>query len=411
MLSKTPALPFFEVIVNNAYIKNYAKRVEIIQQVNAHPVVLLDVEYIGVKTAQGSTGVRNSWKYIAEQTPITINYGMKPNYMAQFVGYIASYKLLKSGDDLAHNGLITTCVQYTIVGASQIMQSTHNRAWKHTSPTTIISDIATQNGFRSITHPYRAAIDYRLQNMSDFRFINSLADEIGYRFYVDNTDLYFVDPKVILNRSNIRNIPQFWVYNKPGLWDTLRSFQPITGTITPDGGIVANRTVSGININTGQTLTTANSYQLFTAPNTTAINPTITKYFTSSPADSSYEAQQKITADTNANIYWLTADCTLRGDFRVKPNMLVEFMGAALPVTEQGVWLVQSASHILTMPAPSGPKVDATYIINAQVIRDQYYAATTTSVNELTQVAQTVPPVLIGGVWRSSNVGAQIFAK
>lgn len=411
MLNKTMALPFFEVIVNNTYLKQYASRVEIIQQTNAHPIALLDVEYVGRRSVQGPQGVRGSWSYIKEQTPITINYGMKPSYMAQFLGYVASYRLIKNGDDLAQNGLITTCVQYTIVGTSQVMQSTKNVAWKHTSPSGIAAAIATNNGFRSIIHPYVSAIDYRLQNVSDFKFLDQLANEIGFRFYVDNTDLYFVNPKLILDRSNIRNIPKFWTYNNPALWDTVRNFEPIVGTITPDGGIVANRTVSGINPYTGNIVNASDNYQLFTAPNMPATTPTITKYYNTAPADSYFEAQQKIVADTNRNLYWLTADCELRGDFRVKPNVLVEFLGAAMPSNEAGVWLVQSARHCLTMPAPTGPKIGATYKLYTQLIRDQAYTATTTSPSNLSPVIQTVPSVLIGGVWKSSNIGAQIHAS
>lgn len=409
--SPTVTLPYFEVLVNGEYLRQYAKKVEIIEQTNAHPVVLLDIEYVGNVSAQGKTGVRGSWQYIKEQTPIAINFGMQPNHIRQIIGYVASYTLKNSADNKGQRGLITTCVQYTIVGASQVMQSTKNIAWKHTSPSTIAAAIATKNGFRSVIHPYVAAINYRLQNMSDFKFLCKLADEIGYRFYVDNTDLYFINPKVILNRSNLRNIPHFWSYNKPGLWDSIRSFEPIVGTITPDGGIVANRTISGINMNTGKTLSASDNYQLFNSPTSSATAATITKYFNDSPADSLYEANQKLVADTNANLYWLTANCVLRGDSRVKPNTLVLFSGSALPDTEAGYWLVQSVRHVLSQPADSGPKTDARYTIYAEVVRDQVYSATITTPEALSSATQIVPASLVGGTWRSSNIGAQIIAK
>jgi hypothetical protein len=415
MLSTTPSLPYFEVIVNGTYLTQYASKVEIIQQTNSHPVALLTVSYIGQRSAQGAPGVKGSWQYISEQTPIAINYGYKPGRIAQFLGYIASYTLLNSGNNLSQNGLLTTDVQYTIVGTSQVMQTTKNRAWKHISPSAIAASIATENGFRSVVHPYAAAINYRLQNSSDFQFLDQLAKEIGYRFYVDNTDLYFINPKLILDRSNIRNVPQFWSYNNPGFYDTLRSFTPIVGTITPDGGIVANRTVSGINPTTGNTVVAVNQIKLTTSATSNVsppATPTITKYYNDAPADSFYEAQQKIVADTNRNLYWITADATLRGDFRVKPNILVELIGAALPLSEAGFWLVQSSTHCLTMPAPTGNKVSATYTISAEIVRDQVYAATTVITPSTTSSSiQKVPGVLVGSVWRSSNVGAQINAS
>lgn len=406
--STTLALPFFEVIVNGEYLRQWARRVEIIEETNSHPVILLDVEYIGHQAVQGGTGTRSAWQYIPEGTPIAINFGMQPNHMSQVVGYIASYTLKKTATDKGQRALITTCVQYTIIGASQIMQSTKNVAWKNTSPSTIAAQIAMNNGLRPIIHTYQSAITYRLQNVSDFKFLARLANEIGFRFYVDNTDLYFINPQQVLSRNNIRNIPNFWAYNMPGVWDTIRKFEPIVGTITPDGGVVANRTVSGINPNTGQTLSVSDQYELFAGPDGSPVNPTITKYFNDTPADSFYEAQQKVAADTNRNLYWLTADCTLRGDSRVKPNTLVQISGTAIPNAEQGLWLVQSVRHVLTMPAPSGPKVDARFTTYTELVRDQIYAATVSTPSDTTAALQVVPPKLVGGLWRSSNVGAQV---
>jgi hypothetical protein len=411
MLRNQVALPYFEVIVDSVYLRNYATQVDIIQEINSHPLAFLQVNYIGQQSAQGTLGVRSSWRYIPEHTPIVINYGMKPGYIGQFLGYVESYKLIKTGTDVAHSSLITSTVEYTIVGTSQIMQSTHNRTWKNTSPSAIAATIAAENGFRAVIHPYVSAIDYRLQNISDFQFLNQLAQEIGFNFYVDNTDLYFVNPQVILDQANIRNIPQFWSFNRPGIWDTIRSFKPIVGTITPDGGIVANRTMTGLNPNTKSLMTATNQYELFTSPTSQSTPPTITKYYNFAPAESLYEAQQKITADTNRNLYWLTAQAELRGDYRVKPNTLVNLVGNALPPTEAGIWLARCVTHTLTMPAPTGEIRDSTYSMCVELARDQVFTANTVNPGALSPTIQKVAPALVGGVWRSSNVGAQVNAN
>lgn len=410
MGSKTLAVPYFDVYVNGQALKAYATKVQIIQETNSHPIAILDVMYIGQGSVQGTTGTRLAWNYIPEQTPMQINYGMRPTYMAQFLGYIASYTLIKTGTDTGYGGMVTTNVQYTIVGTSQVMQSTVNYAWKHITPSGIAAAISAKNGFRAIVHPYASAIDYRLQNVSDFQFLTQLANEIGFRFYVDNTDLYFVNPKLILDNSNTRNVPQFWTYNQPGLWDTIRSFKPIVGTITPDGGIVANRTIAGINPNTNNLVGNSQAYQLFSSPDAGAISPTITKFYNDAPADSYYEAQQKVQADLNRNMYWLTADTQLRGDYRVKPNTLVQLGGTAMPNTEAGFWLVQSSSHVLTMPPPTGSPVVGDYCLYAELVRDQIYTATATAPSVTSPVVQPIPSVLLNGVWKSKNVGAQIYA-
>lgn len=412
MLNSAPSLPYFEVIVNGTTVlPQWTPNLQIIQQTNAHPLAMLDVVYVGKNIGSVNKGNVQGWQYLKEQTPIQINYGNNPHYVYPFLGYVASYQLLRTGTDPGYGNLTSTTVRYTITGTSQVMQSTKNVAWKHTSPSTIASTIATNNGFRGIIHNYVAAITYRLQNTSDFKFLNQLANEIGFRFYVDNTNLYFINPQQILDQGNNRGVPPFWSYNQPGLYDTIRSFQPIVGTITPDGGIVANRNVVGLNPRTqavvqASAVPTINSSEFNSSP----LAPVITKYYNTAPAESYYEATQKVTADANNNLYWNTANTELRGDARIKPNTLVNLLGTALPTSEAGLWLVQSCTHTLTKAAPTGPKIAATYSTTCVLARDQIYTANTTSISETAPVVQTVPATLVGGIWRSSNIGATVYA-
>lgn len=412
MLNPSPSLPYFEVVVNGSTpLPQFTPCVQIIQETNSHPLALLDVVYVGSNIGTTTPGASNTWQYLKEQTPIQINYGQRPHFVSAFLGYIASYKLMRTGKDPGYNNVVTTTVQYTITGTSQVMQSTNNVAWKNTSSSTITGNIATKNGFRGIIHNYISAITYRLQNVSDFKFVAQLADEIGYRFYVDNTDLYFINPKQILDRSNTRNVPQFWSYNQPGLWDTIISFNPVVGTITPDGGIVANRNVVGLNPTTKSLVQSTIQPTISSSQNSsTPLAPTITQYYNQAPAESYYEATQKVTGDYFRNLYWNTANAELRGDARIKPNTLVNLVGTTIPVNDAGLWLVQSSTHLLTKAAPTGSNVDVTYSTCTELVRDQIYTANTTTFSETDPIIQNVPAVLIGGRWRSSNIGATVYA-
>jgi hypothetical protein len=409
VLNSAPSIPYFDVFYNgNTKLPQYAKCLRIVQKTNAHAIALVDVVYVGqlLKNVQ-----QNSWQYLPEHTPVTINYGQRPHYVAQFVGYVGSYKLMRSGADPGYNNLTTTTVQYTIIGTSQVMQSTHNQAWKNISPSSIAGAIATRNGMRSIIHAYNAAIPYRLQNSSDFKFLNQLAHEIGFKFYVDNTDLYFVNPQLILDKQNIRNVPTFWSYNRPGIYDTVRDFKPVVGTITPDGGISANRNVIGLNPLTKQiTQSQILANLTASATNPSAIAPVITQYYNELPAESYFEAVQKTQGDVNRNLYWNTATANLWGDARVKPNTLINLVGSALPDNELGAWIVEEVCHYIEMPSPAGSKVTATYYMDLVLGRDQVYTTINDSLSETSSVNQPVPATLIGGVWRSSNLGANIYA-
>lgn len=410
MFNPSPSYADFSVFINGTTpINQYTPCVKIIQKMNSHAIALLDVVYVGSNIGTTSTRSTHKWGYIPEQTPIQIVYGQKPNYLSTFVGYISSYELIRTGSDPGYDGLVSTTVRYTITGASRFMQSTNNTAWKHTSPSTIAGNIATKNGLRGIIHVYQSAIDYRLQNISDFKFLAQLADEIGYRFYVDNTDLYFINPKQILNRANLRTIPQFWSHNQPGLYDTVREFKPVVGTITPDGGIVANRNVVGLNPTTNQ-ITQATALADVTTQAGTQVAEYITQYYTDAPAESYYEAQQKAVADSLRNVYWNTAESTLRGDARIHPNSLVNLVGSSLPPDDSGVWLVNCSTHILNKEPISGNKFANTYMTEAQLIRDQIYTANVDALSSTQDLTRVIPAKLAGGKWVSSNIGATVYA-
>lgn len=412
MLNPSPSLPYFDVNINGTTpLPQYTPCVQIIEQTNSHPIALLDVVYVGKNINTNQLGSTNTWQYLKEQTPIQINYGQRPHFLSAFLGYVSSYKLMRTGTDPGYNNVTTTTVQYTITGTSQIMQSASNVAWKHTSPSAIAGSIAAKNGFRGIIHNYVSAIPYRLQNTSDFKFLAQLADEIGFRFYIDNTDLYFINPQQILSRGNNRNVPQFWSYNQPGLYDTIRSFTPVVGTTTPDGGVVANRNVVGLNPSTKQLVQSTVSPLITTSQNSSVpLTSNITQYYQATPAESYYEANQKATGDYYRNLYWNVADSELRGDARIRPNTLVNLVGTTIPVNDAGLWLVQSSTHKLTKAAPTGSQYDTSYCTNVELVRDQIYTANATAFSDTTNVAQSVPAVLVGGVWRSSNLGATVYA-
>lgn len=402
------SLPYFSVLVNGVPIPQYTPCVQIIQKTNAHAIALLDVLYVGSNI---SNPKRNSWTYLPEHTPIQINYGMRPYFVYPFVGYVSSYKLIKSGTDKGFGGLSMTRVQYTITGSSQVMQTTKNKAWKHTSHSTIAGNIAVENGMRAIVHSYVSAIDYRLQNTSDFRFLNQLAHEIGFKFYVDNTDLYFVNPQTILDKNNLRATPTFWLHNQPGLWDTIRVFEPTVGTITPDGGISANRNIVGLNPHTNQIVQNVVQPNLTVSEsNSASIAPVIDKFYNEHPAESYYEAVQKSQGDFLRNLYWNTAKACVWGDARVKPNTVITMQGAALPSNDQGEWLVDQVTHRLELPPPTGAVNTATYYMDMSLVRDQIYTTVNSALSETSTVNQPVAPALVGGAWRSSNIGASIYA-
>lgn len=406
MSSKIKASPYFGVEVNGKALGYYASDLQIIQETDKHTIALLDVQYLGQGASIRNTKATNRWTYIRENTPVRITYGMYPTYTTDFLGYVASYKILKTTTDKLYSGMLNTRVQYTIVGTSLPMQSTVNRAWKNRSPSAIASSIAVKNGLRGIIHPYNSVYNYRLQNASDFQFLSELAREIGYRFYVENTDLYFVDPNILMSQNTLRNIPQFWALNTPGIKDTLEEFKPSVGTTTAET-LVAKRSVTGINPLTGRIIDANQQYALYEAFTSIPKAPILSKYERRYPVDSYAEAVQRLDSASQRNQYWTTADACVWGDSRVKPNSLVEFVGQGVPEDNAGLWLVKSATHKLYMPPKSGNVASGKYQIEMKVLRNQSYTINFSSPNALSPSTQQVGAKLINGVWKSTNVGAQ----
>lgn len=407
MSRKFKATPFFSVEVNGVAYPYYSPNVQIIQETDKHTIMLLDVLYKGKGASRGNTKARTSWSYLKEKTPVRVTYGMNPGYLADQLGYVASYKVLRTAADKVYPGIISTRVQYTIVGTSMPMQSTVNRAWKHISPSSIAARLAVKNGLRAIIHPYSSVYDYRLQNSSDFHFLCELADEIGYRFFVDNTDLHFVDPNVVI-QANTNNVPQFWAYNTPGVKDTLEEFMPTVGTTTSDK-LVATRSMSGISP-AGIFVSASQQYSLYEAFDDSPASPILSQY-ENFPVESYAEAKQRLEAATRRNQYWATANATVWGDYRVRPNQLVEFTGQGVAEDDKGFWLVQKAVHELFMPAPRGNVLSGQYHINMSVQRNQSYTINYSSPSQLATNTKPVEPRLVNGVWRSSNIGAQAYAN
>lgn len=409
-LNRMPSTAYYSVEVNNKPFEMYVSSVQIIQEQGKHTVMTMDVQYRGVGASRGNAKSRFGWTYLKEGTPVRITYGNYPASTTSALGYITSYTSLQSDKDKVYQGIITNTVRYTITGPTWYMQSTVNRPWKNYSPTSIASAIAVKNGLRAVVHPVKTAYDYRLQNMSDFRFLKALADEIGYTFYVDNTDLYFVNPNVIMGAAaTSKNVPQFWRYNNAGLKDTLEKFMPTVGTTT-EHNYVASRSMGGLNPTTGFYVNAKQGYDLFQAFEQGSQGPLLDQYM-GFPVESFDEARQRLNAYTVTNQYWVEADATVLGNCLVKPNQLVDLIGTAIPQDNAGMWLVKKAVHNLSRPARSGNIRLGSYKIDMKLVRNQAFTVQGQHPSRTAPSVQTVSSKLVNGVWKSKNVGARSHAK
>lgn len=405
-----PSTAYYAVDVNNKPFNFFVSAVQLIQEYGKHTIMTMDVQYTGPGASRGNAKARTSWSYLREGTPVRITYGNYPSATTTALGYVTSHAVMQTSKDPVYSGTIVNTVRYTITGTTWKMQSTVNKAWKNYSPTSIASAVAAKNGLRAVVHPVRTAYDYRLQNLSDFKFLKALADEIGYKFYVDNTDLYFVNPNIVMGSSpGSRDVPQFWRYNNPGIKDTLQEFIPTVGTTT-EHNYIASRTMGGLNPSTGFYVNAKQGYDLYQAFEQGTTAPVLDQYV-GFPVESYAEAQQRLNAYTVINQYWVEAKATVIGDSRVKPNNMVQLIGTGIPEDDAGVWLVKKAVHNLTKPARSGNIRSSTYRIDMELTRNQSFILQAKQPSRTAAAAKTIPPKLVNGVWKSTNIGAIRNAK
>ena len=396
----------FQVKVAGVVEARSTDNLHVIQKDNSHVLATVEVVYSTTSTKGVFVGLPNIshvlWK---TNTPVSILYGLRPFINAAvFYGYVAGSTIIqKQEGDKKTPGFYK--VQYLLTGTSQFMQVAHSRSFKNVTASYIATNLAKENGLRPVVTPHPFIFDYFVQDRkSDFRFLSDLADRIGYRFYVDGPDLFFVNPFIEYKRDNADTRPFFIMNRNYQTRDTLIDFAPVDGESVPDGGLAAIRKLSVINPTTNALVEATNQYLRFAAFNDPeGPNPIQTIEHRDYTASTYKEALALLAADTTANRHWVSATGTLAGDPRVAPGRLVDLVGTALYGPYQGSWMVREAEHHihrdLTYPQRS------TYRIDVTVGRDQIQNATALIPPEWDKVYAEVHAVQTDGRWRASNYG------
>lgn len=333
----------------------------------------------------------------AEQTPVHFRYRWYADDAADFFGYVVSSRVLASENDARYADLTLVPVQYTLIGASAVMQDHVNRLWQDTSASSIARSIAQDNNLLPWVETSGQHFDQRMQSQSDFTFLSDLAQRCAYRLFLDGTTLHFVAQSTVLPASD-QSVPVFWQRKVPGMVDSLRQFTALVGESDPGGGVRTRMTTTALNKQAAQFALSA-----YTRPRTDrlgqAVAPALTQQYSTLPA-SSYAQSQELLAGTAAYL-WVEAQAVTNGDARLKPGALVELRGDGIGESHQGRWMVKEAVHTLD-------------INQFQAARTQYTATLLLGRNEedrLTLPSQTLPaPVtygtgLVNNRWRAVSVG------
>lgn len=378
--------PVTRLAIGTDLITAYIPRAEIREGHGVHSMAIVDV-----------TSPTTKAPVYPELSPVMLDYGRSPADIVRWYGYVHHSNVLST------QATRTVTTRYVCIGTTLPLNTQRTRSWKNTSPTAIARQVGRENGLRTVISPSARRFTYWAQSgQSDFKLLHDLADEVGYRFWVEGTTLYFLDPRVLLLGQRTQDIPVFIQNNQPGSSDTLLDLSVLTGTMIPRAhGVTGTAVISGLDVKTGRTIKASSTASAGTAVFLNTIS-------TSRAVDNYADAKAIVDAKTLASRGWITMCASVYGSARVAPGTLIGIDGTSVVPAQQGRWLVTGTKHVINRTVANSHTAFTT-TVDAE--RDQPYTVTFLSDANRRFKFDSVPSVLRNGnFWESSilediNVG------
>lgn len=377
--------PVTRLTIGGDLIGSYIQRVEVREGYGTHSMAIVDL----------TTGTRT--KTYRELSPVTLDYGRSPNDIVRWYGYVHHSSVLAS------NGASSVTTRYICIGTSLPLNTQRTRSWKNISPTSIARQVGRENGLRTVISPSARRLTYWAQSgQSDFTLLKDLAAEVGFRFWVEGTTLYFLDPRILLRGQQQQNIPVFTKDQQPGRFDRLLELSILTGTMVPRAnGTTGTTSVSGLDAKTGRVIRASVTADTGTSPFLNTIT-------TSRAVDNYADAQALMEASALSSRGWITMTAKVYGTARIAPGTLIGIGGRAISTENTGRWMVTSTKHIINR---SKENAGLQFTTSIEAERDQPYTVSFRSDVNKKFTFNDIPAVLRNKqFWESSilediNVG------
>jgi hypothetical protein len=322
-----------------------------------------------------------------ELTPMGFQWGLSPTAIRTFYGYVNHHELVDSDVDGE------MYLRFFCVGTSQSLDDPEPSSWKNVTASYIARLVAERHGLRAIVHNSKTLLPYWTPGQqSDFLMLNRLAEETGYRFWVDGATLYFLDPLVLLTSPD-RALAASYTFDRTSD-DTLFGVRSIHGSLAPVDSAPSVSQVFGINDDAG-TLIKASSRRDsadrgLSAPLSTRVYP---------KSVGSLAEAHRVTENASASGTWSSLQALTVGDGRARVGSLVSLDGDALNSKYAGTWMASDITHVLS-PAPGTGTL--TYTAQVELTRNQLDQPFFSSFSSLKDALSEVPAVLRNGRWEAS---------
>lgn len=275
---------------------------------------------------------------VAEGTPMFVKWGNGPLDVRTFYGYVNHSETVTDANQ--------SFLRYFCVGTSLPLNEPNPSSWSDVSASFIAKEVATRHGLRAVVSRAPNVLPYWTQgNKSDFAMMKALAEHTGFRFWVDGSTLYFVDPLVLVR--NFQYAPSLVMHGQKT--DNLKSIHVVSGSLAPRGGSrAAIKHVYGLDANAKALIEASSAKPLadrgLAAPQHREIS-TVT-------VDSLEEAR-RVVESAAMTTDWVTTEAQVEGNSRLRVGGLAVLSGGALHREYHGRWLVSGMTHVLE-PGNSG---------------------------------------------------------
>lgn len=368
----------YAVSVNGTPVGDYILNVSLEMGWGDHDLAAMRIEYNRGEDMSSIT----TWP---DNGLVQMTWGKGPGTAMTWYGYVNHHELKSNAESGTHNLQIT----YYCIGADAPMNSQAAYTWGSVTPTYAAKVMAKRYGFRCVVTSGASVVNNMTQAaMSDFQFMNYLAQKCGYKFWCSNGTLYFVDPAIYFLSGNAQGVSTFTQDKLQVQQDTMRDFTTLQGGNLP-GSVVGNRVVYGIDGATGKLVSSSTG-----GPGPTLIN-------TNRAVSSVGDALDVTSALSGLTQFWIGATAELFGDQGLYPGKLVYLNGNALPAGNIGYWVVAYAKHLLVMSGSTNAANDK-YTTQVILLRNTQ-GPTPKYKNVVTVSPEIVSCVNNKGVWQAGN--------
>lgn len=366
----------YRTAFEGGYDVGEVKRIEIREGFGKHQIALLDF----------NIPAGNYTNLPPERTPMALRWGTSPVEQRTFYGYVNHHEYV---DTNQASGML---LRFYCIGTSLPMNGPNPTSWKDVTASYIARSVAERHGLRAVVTNSKEIMPYWAPGQdSDFTMMNRLAEESGYRFWVDGATLFFTDPEVLLT-SPKRGLTSTYRQDR-SLDDRLLQVHAITGSLAPVASAPSIQQVFGIDFN-GNLIRSSSTQALTDRGLPSPGGSTVLDRNVSSLGKAMRLNEQAAVGGT-----WSSIQAVTLGDAKALVGSLINLDGNALNQSYHGVWMAQELIHVI-FPNTAGAMVYHTQI---ELIRNQKSQTLFSTTSTIKDALSEVSAVLRGGkTWESS---------